>query len=181
MLHAVRCGPGADDVVADGRAETWRRIAGGVRFDGGDEELRDRDVTEIAGQPPQFRRKRASVERGISRQIARPAYRERRLIVCSVLDREQPCAAEAGIKQPRGHGRGLGSADAKRLGPLAQELLELRRAGVLGRNEMVGNDHYLGGIEHLRRAHLLHRAERHRARDVVRHHDVAADHDDVPR
>ena len=29
-------------------------------------------------------------------------------------------------------------------------------------------------------AHLLHRPERHRSGDVVRHHDVTADHDDVP-
>ena len=44
---------------------------------------------------------------------------------------------------------------------------------------MVGDDDDLGRVEHSRRAHLLHGPERHRAGDVVRHHDVAADHDDV--
>ena len=78
VLDAVRFRSGADDVVADGGAEARRRISRTVRFDGGDEELRDGDVTDIVDEPPQFRAKRASVEREIARQILRPFHIERR-------------------------------------------------------------------------------------------------------
>ena len=69
--------------------------------------------------------------------------------------------------------------DALPLGPLGELLLELGRALVLRGREVVGNDHHPGGIEDLLHAHPLHCPERHRARDVVRHDDVAADHDDL--
>ena len=69
--------------------------------------------------------------------------------------------------------------DALPFGPLGEQLLELGRALVLRGREVVGNDHHPGGIEDLLHAHPLHRPERHRARDVVRHDDVAADHDDL--
>ena len=106
MLDAVRLRSGADDVVADGGAEARRRIGRTVRFDGGDEELRHGDVTDIVDQPPQFRAKRASVEREIARQILRPLHIERRLTRRGSLDREQSCAAEAWIEQPFGDARG---------------------------------------------------------------------------
>jgi hypothetical protein len=81
VLDAVRFRSGADDVVADGGAESGGRIDRAVRFDGGDEELRDPDVADVVCQPPQFRAKRARVERGFSRQIGRPLHLERRLTV----------------------------------------------------------------------------------------------------
>ena len=88
MLDAVRVRSGADDVVADGGAEGRRRIGRTVRFDGGDEELGDVDVSDIVDQPPQFRAKRASVERQIARQIRRPLHIERRLTRRGRCDRD---------------------------------------------------------------------------------------------
>ena len=74
VLDAVRRRSGADDVVADGGAEARRRISRTVRFDGGDEELRDGDVTQIvesaAAVPRRTRERRASRS---PRQIRSPA------------------------------------------------------------------------------------------------------------
>ena len=71
--------------------------------------------------------------------------------------------------------------DALRLRPPLQARLQLGRPRVLRRHEVVGDHHDPRRIEDALGAHLLHRAERDRAGDVVRHHDVAADGDDVAR
>ena len=69
---------------------------------------------------------------------------------------------------------------AVRARPLLQPPLELGRARVLRRHEVVGDHHDLRRVEDLRDAHLLQLPERDRPADVVRHHDVAAHHHDVP-
>jgi hypothetical protein len=125
VLDAVRCCPGADDVVADGRAEAGRRIGRTLRFDRGDEELRRGDVADIVDQPPQFRAKRTSIERGIVRQILRPLHIERRLTRLSGFDRDQPCAAETRIEQSVGDVGGAVPSPTNRIGQLAEPRVEL--------------------------------------------------------
>ena len=69
--------------------------------------------------------------------------------------------------------------DALLLRPPLQPRLELGRLHVLRGHEVVRDHHDARGVEHMLGTHLLHRTECDRARDVVGHHDVAADGDDL--
>ena len=69
MLDAPRLRAGADDVVADVGVEADGGSAARSDSIDGDQELGDRDRTEIVDQPPQLRAERASVERQLVRQI----------------------------------------------------------------------------------------------------------------
>ena len=69
--------------------------------------------------------------------------------------------------------------DALLVAPVLQPLLEAGRADVLGGDEVVGDDDDLRRVEDPLDAHPLERLDRHRAGDVVRQHEVAAEHHDV--
>ena len=69
--------------------------------------------------------------------------------------------------------------DALLLRPPLQARLQLGRPHVLRGHEVVGDHDDRGRVEDALGAHLLHRPERDGPGDVVRHDDVAADHDDV--
>ena len=68
---------------------------------------------------------------------------------------------------------------ALRVAPVLQPPLEPRRADVLGGHEVVGDDDDLRRVEDPLDAHPLERLDCDRARDVVRQHEVAAEHHDV--
>jgi hypothetical protein len=121
-------------------------------------------VSDIVDQPPQFRAKRARVERQIARQIRGPLHIERRLTRRG-RRRAQSCASETGIEQPSRDARG--PAAAKRSGQLAQPRVELlclalQREPVAARFELFqkrlqgwrhrGPGSMVGGLLDLRRA-----------------------------
>ena len=67
-LDSPRLGSGADDVVADGRADERRFVVCGDRRD---EEFGDRDLAQTLDQPLQFATERCAVEREAP-QVASP-------------------------------------------------------------------------------------------------------------
>ena len=56
VLDAIRLRARADEVVADGGANSRRRIGRAIGLDRRDEELRDGHVTKVAGQSLKLRR-----------------------------------------------------------------------------------------------------------------------------
>ncbi len=89
----------------------------------------------------------------------------------------QPSSASTGARCRRAPAR---EDDALLVGPVLQPSLDLRRPRVLGRDEVVGDQHRpRGGRTRGPRPSPRIVAERHRPGDVVRHHDVAPHHHDV--
>ena len=63
--------------------------------------------------------------------------------------------------------------------PVLEALLQLGRARVLRGHEVVGDHHHAVRVEDPLDAHPLERSKGDRPADVVRHHEIAAEHDDV--
>ena len=124
VFDPVRLRARADDVVADGGARESRTSASGS-VDRGDEELRDGDLAQIAGQPLQFRGEGARVERGVARQIPRSLHVEGPRARGRFIGGRQPCAAEAGTEERADQGGRLRRARAQGARQLAQPRVDL--------------------------------------------------------